>query len=281
MRGGPWVRVTELARHWAEATALADMHKALDYSRLAGEEALAKLAPDEAVPWLNQALELLERSGSPDPAERCELTIELGEAQRQAGQDGLSGNAAAGRRAGQRNGDGDRMARAALANSRGFASVFGTVDEERLAALDLAISSDCEANPARCAELLALQAMELQFDPDHKRRRALADQALRLAREAGHSASCPTCCATTSMRHGRPTLSKRASGLPGDARPGRPPERPARAHLGTGPHDPGGSRIRDLHQALGVSGALLRSLRSWVSRGCAGTPPTTAPALFR
>ena len=53
------------------------------------------------------------------------------------------------------------------------------------AALERALELDGFANPARCARLISLQAMELQFDPDHERRRALVDQALALARDAG------------------------------------------------------------------------------------------------
>jgi len=183
--GKPGARVTELARHWAAATALADTNKALDYSMLAGEQALENLAPDEAVPWLTQALDLLQRSSEPDPAQRCELTIRLGEAQRQAGQAEYRETLLRAAAQADELQDTDRMARAALANSRGFASAFGAVDEERLAVLEKAIEGDCASNPARCAELLALEAMELQFDSDHVRRRALADEALALAREAG------------------------------------------------------------------------------------------------
>ena len=154
--GKPGARVTELARHWAAATALAETNKALDYSVLAGEQALENLAPDEAVPWLTQALDLLERSSEPDPAQRCELTIRLGEAQRQAGQAEYRETLLRAAAQADELQDTDRMARAALANSRGFASAFGAVDEERLAVLEKAIECDCASNPARCAELLAL-----------------------------------------------------------------------------------------------------------------------------
>ena len=177
-------RVAELARHWTAATAPVDPGKALVYTRRAGELALAELAPDQAARWFTQALELLDRAPEAGDAERCDLLVALGEAQRQAAQPqfretllraaGLAGEL----------GDADRAARAALANSRGFASAFGVVDRERLAALERAIELDERSDPARCARLLALQAMELQFDPDHEHRRALADEALALARRA-------------------------------------------------------------------------------------------------
>jgi class 3 adenylate cyclase len=181
----PGPRIGELARHWMAATAPVEPEKAVTYSRRAGERALAELAPDEAVRWFGQAIELLERSADHDPAERCELAIDLGEAQRQAGQPGYRETLLAAARLAAESNDADRAARAALANNRGFASSFGAVDHERLAALERAIELDHGSDPARCARLLALQAMELQFDPDHERRRALADRALALARESG------------------------------------------------------------------------------------------------
>ena len=55
-------------------------------------------------------------------------------------------------------GDAELAARAALANSRGYSSVIGEVDEERLAAIERAIELDDPPHPARRARLLALQA---------------------------------------------------------------------------------------------------------------------------
>ena len=183
-RDDPGARIAELAHHWTAATAPVDVRKAVAYSKQAGERALAKVAPDEAVRWFTHALELLDKSPGADRIERCELTICLGEAQRQAGRPEFRATLLDATRMAEQLGDADRMARAALANNRGFASVFGVVDGERVAALERAIAMDRSSNPARSARLLALQAMELQFDPDHGRRRALADKALSLARQA-------------------------------------------------------------------------------------------------
>ncbi len=83
--GDPGSRIAQLARHWSAAATPVDVVKALTYTRQAGERALAELAPDEAVRWFARALELLDQTADLDPAERCELTISLGEAQRQAG----------------------------------------------------------------------------------------------------------------------------------------------------------------------------------------------------
>jgi class 3 adenylate cyclase len=182
----PGPRVSELARHWtAAATSPVEAGKAVHYSRRAGERALAELAPDEAVRWFAQAQELLERVPGHGVAERSDLAICLGEAQRQAGQPAFREMLLGASRLAQDLGDPDRAARAALANNRGFASAFGEVDAERIAAIERALELDRGSDPARRARLLALQAMELQFDPDHERRRALADEAVALARTAG------------------------------------------------------------------------------------------------
>ena len=54
----PETRAAELARHFVAATKAADATKALTYSKLAGEQALAQLAPADALGWFGQALEL-------------------------------------------------------------------------------------------------------------------------------------------------------------------------------------------------------------------------------
>ena len=182
--GDPGARVSELARHWTAATAPIDAHKAVSYSARAGERALAELAPDEAVRWFAQALELLEKEAEPDPAERCDLAVALGEAQRQAGRPEFRDTLLGAATLAEELHDAERTARAALANNRGFASAFGAVDEERVAVLRRAIELDDGTDASRRARLLALHAMELQFDPRHEHRRALAEEALALARRA-------------------------------------------------------------------------------------------------
>src|SRR5207302_1798422 len=74
----PGDRVAELAHHWGRAATADEPSKAVDYARRAGESALDKLAPDEALRWFGQALELRGETRG-DPAERCDLLIGLGE----------------------------------------------------------------------------------------------------------------------------------------------------------------------------------------------------------
>ena len=128
------------------------------------------------------AVELMDNV---DRAERCEALIGLGEAQRQTGDAAYRQTLLEASRIASVLADGELATRAALANSRGYASVIGETDEQRLAAIERAIELDDPPHPVHRALLLALQAMELTWDPDFGRRWALADEAVALARESG------------------------------------------------------------------------------------------------
>jgi class 3 adenylate cyclase len=185
----PDAYAAELANHWAAATTSVDASKALDYSRRAGEKALANLAPDEAVRWFGKALELCEQQSGDDPSVRCDLLIGLGEAQRQAGewdfrQTLLDASAIA-----QELGDGDRLAKAAISNNRGFMSTAGITDHEVISALEAAIELTDEDQLDRRATLLSLLSLESIWSVDLARRQELADQALDLARKSGDERS--------------------------------------------------------------------------------------------
>ena len=71
-RGARWRRpgdrVGELAYHWARATQPPDAGKAIAYAQQAGDRALAQLAPDEALRWYRDALDLLDRASDRRPA---------------------------------------------------------------------------------------------------------------------------------------------------------------------------------------------------------------------
>src|SRR5207244_747771 len=83
--GDPGERLSALAYHWSLATVSVDSWKAIGYAAQAGERALQELAPDEALRWFNQALELLGPAAG-DSSERCALLIGSGEAQRHLGE---------------------------------------------------------------------------------------------------------------------------------------------------------------------------------------------------
>ena len=178
----PGERLAELALHWRLAAVSVDKAKAANYARLAGQRALESLAPAEAVKLFANAVEL---TGNVDSPERCEALVGLGEAQRQSGNAAYREALLEASRIASSLEDAELAARAALANNRGNSSVFLEIDQERLRAIERAIELDDPPHPTRRARLLALQAMELEWDPDFQRRWALADQAVSLARGAG------------------------------------------------------------------------------------------------
>jgi len=176
----PGEHLSELALHWRLAAVSVDKAKAANYARLAGQRALQSLAPAEAVKLFADAVELM---GDPDSAERCEALIGLGEAQLQTGEAAYRETLLEASRIASTLADAELAARAALANNRGgVSSTIGEVDAERLAAIERAIELDDPPNQMRRARLLALKALELEWDPDFGMRRALAEEATSLAR---------------------------------------------------------------------------------------------------
>jgi tetratricopeptide (TPR) repeat protein len=180
--GAATPRVSELARHWLNAEP-ADLERALRYTQLAGEHAVAQLAPDDGVRWYRQGLDLFEQLAGADDATRFELLVGLGDAQRQAGDPEFRTTLLEAAALARRMQDGPRLVRAVLANNRGFVSASGVVDDERLHALEDALVAVGDDDSAQRAVLLATLAAELAFSPtDRERRIGLSDQALALAR---------------------------------------------------------------------------------------------------
>ncbi len=171
----------ELARHWSEAVD-ADTETALRYSILAGDEALDKLAPDEARRWYQSSLGLLGRGRQARDSQRCELLIKRGEAERQAGDPRFRETLLEAAEVAQRIDDGDKLVRAALGNSRGMQSETGIVDEARIATLRAALRVVGDDDGPERAQLLAMQAAELMYSPEWDRRVQLSNEALSIAR---------------------------------------------------------------------------------------------------
>ena len=162
-----------LAYHWTEAGAHG---RAIRESRLAGQHALDALAPDEAARWFAHALELHRRHGAPDRGCECDLLTELGEAQRRGADRTYRVTLLEASRLARELRDGERLGAAALANTRGFESASGSVDEARVSELRAALELSADADPLRRARLLALLALELTFVASIEERRALSDR---------------------------------------------------------------------------------------------------------
>lgn len=176
-------RLGELAHHWAAAGQAASSAKAISYARRAGERALAQLAPDDALRWFDQALQQLATVGDDSTAERCDLMILMGEAQRQTGEPIYRETLLAAGELAARLGDGERMAKAAIANTRGWPSNVVDVDAERVAALQSAIEALPAESPHRPLLLAQLAAEACAAWDFTTRVRPLIDEAQDLARQ--------------------------------------------------------------------------------------------------
>jgi class 3 adenylate cyclase/tetratricopeptide (TPR) repeat protein len=185
----PGPRVVELALHWAKAVTPVDPLKMVDYSRRAGEAALATLAPDEAVRWFSLALGQWDRVTPPDDELRADLLIGLGTAQRQSGDPAHRGTLLEAGAIAQRLGDRPRLIQVALAAVRPYtASPIGAFDPDLVALWRAA----CEAAPgggAEKARLLGAIAAEHSWSADWPTRRHLVDGAVDVARACGDPAT--------------------------------------------------------------------------------------------
>ncbi|HWF26528.1 MAG TPA: AAA family ATPase [Solirubrobacteraceae bacterium] len=175
----------ELAHHFAQAAA-GEEDKAIGYLIRAGDQAQVKLAYEQALTHYRQALELLETfHDGAHLRRRVEVTISLGEAQLRAGYRAFRDTLLDGARGALELGDPGLLARAALANNRGFFSSAGEVDADRVRCLQQALEAYDPAPSTVRARLLAQLGVELTFGGDWDVRRRHSDEAVAMARELG------------------------------------------------------------------------------------------------
>ncbi len=180
--------VGELARHFLLATRPTDSDKAISYAKRAGDAALEALAPDDAVRYFSQALELAAHTASVDPLTRIDLLIGLGTGQRQAGIAAFRETLLEAARMAKHIGATGRLVAAVLANNRGFFSALGTIDTDRVEMLEAALASLPAADSSNRAKLLARLCSELAFGP-LDRRLALARESRAMARRVDDGAT--------------------------------------------------------------------------------------------
>jgi DNA-binding SARP family transcriptional activator/tetratricopeptide (TPR) repeat protein len=174
--------IAALAYHWQNGWERGDLDRALYCTRLSAERATEGLAPVEAAHGYRDALDLLDRQPAPEPGDRCEVLIKLGEAERQAGDASFRETLLAAARLARELGDHRRLVWATLANTRGFTSSTGEIDRERVEMLDAALDvTDPRDSPQR-AKLIASKAVELAFCGDRTRPIELSADALAMAR---------------------------------------------------------------------------------------------------
>jgi DNA-binding SARP family transcriptional activator len=180
-RGGepPQKTVVQLARHCALGGLL---NEALRWATVAGDHALAHLAPSEAATWYRAALDhgtALERP----PTERADLIVRLGTALHRAGDPSAYPTLQEGAELAQRCGAGTVLVRAALATDRGFMQV-GAFAPQQLAIAEAAVAAADPHDVTAHAQLLALFAQTLIHTPRAQRREEVARRALEMATTA-------------------------------------------------------------------------------------------------
>lgn len=169
--------VTELAHHWTLVPS--EPRKAVHYAQLAGEQALARLAPDHAVRWFSVALGVV--SSVPDhDARRCDLLIGLGEAMRQVGDPSFRQHLLDASALADQLGDLERLARSVLANTLGPYGAAGRPDPERIAVLEHA-SNRLAHDAPHLPLVLAIRAKEVYYGGGGGGE--LVERALSLARQ--------------------------------------------------------------------------------------------------
>jgi tetratricopeptide (TPR) repeat protein len=183
--GDAETHLDELAYHFAEAAALGETRKAIEYGRRAAERALERLAYEEAAIDYERALVSLDPEGVGDRESRTELSVELGRALWMAGERGRAGDyLTQAVELARALGRADLLAEAAITSGgmRAWASA-GRVDEHLIALLEEAAGSLPPEEERLRAMVTARAAAELYFLPGStERRRALTDEAIAMAR---------------------------------------------------------------------------------------------------
>jgi DNA-binding SARP family transcriptional activator len=178
----PGDRIGELARHALAGVRGGTAATAVRHGLAAARRALDTGAPEEAASWYAQVLAVL--GSDPDDATRARSLIGLGIAQRMAGRAEFRDTLVAAADLARQLGRGDLLVDAALEVNRGSFSNLGRRDAGTIRLLEEALAVPDQA-PARRAHLCAALSAELSFDPDVTRRRALAEEAVALARAGG------------------------------------------------------------------------------------------------
>ncbi len=189
------VLLAELAHHWVAATRPADLDKAIGYVRRAGDAARGALAPDDAIGWYQQALDLLARQTAPDQHSRAQLLVALGTQQSRAVQPEYRDTLTRAASLAEELGDTDTLVQAALGFSAFAGGMVGDDAAKRVlrAALD-ATGADESAERAR---LLAAYSEAHDAGLEWRERRDLALEAVDVARLAGDDTAFVDVLATT------------------------------------------------------------------------------------
>jgi class 3 adenylate cyclase len=175
-----------LAEHFTRAAALGAGPKALEYTIAAGRDAAAHLAFEEAAAYFEQALELHDEYAPADPAPRVELLISLAEARACVDETASLDAALHAVDAARAGGTPQQFGRAVAVFAEPMSS---TVYPDQVATLlDEAQHRLGDDDRALLARLMAIEAFKYSaYQLQGRDGRALADRAVKLAREAGEA----------------------------------------------------------------------------------------------
>jgi DNA-binding SARP family transcriptional activator len=176
----PEPHLAELARHFVAAAPAGAAGKAIDYARRAGDRAVSQLAYEEAARHYETAIALIEQ-----PAARCELLLELGDALARAGDTPASKRAyRIAAELAERAGMAEQLAHAALGYGGRLMWDVSRDDELLVPLVERVIATLGDDDSALRVRLLARLAggplRDSSFPPDRKA--ALRAQALEMAR---------------------------------------------------------------------------------------------------
>jgi DNA-binding SARP family transcriptional activator len=179
----------ELSHQLSFSPAREDKVRSAAFAAAAAEQAESRRALEKAASLYRRSAELLLGTG--EDVGRHDALLSAGRAAKKAGDPSARETLIEAVHLADRLGDGVRMARAALACSRGMFGLLGSVDVELVDALERALVLLDDADSPLRASVLAVLGAELTYSQDRARHRAACDLAVAMARRVGD----PVCLA--------------------------------------------------------------------------------------
>jgi len=178
-------RLGDLAHHYFEAALAGTASEAVDYARRAAAMARRLCAFDEAARQLENSLIALDLTEQPSERERCQILLELGEAQALLGVAEKSrGQFERALHLARRLGDAKLFGRAVLA-AHGLWGTVGAANLEYVALVEEALAGLPAEELELRVYLMGRLATELYWTPQQERREAIGREMIALARESG------------------------------------------------------------------------------------------------
>lgn len=173
-----------LAHHYLQAAHIGAARKAFDYSVLAAEEAVARIALEDAPTHYRNALGAASLCVEIDDAERCQLLVKLGESEMNSGaRPNARASLVQAARLARKIGASDLFARAALSLAPGALAIeVGVYDPTLVRLLETALTFHTNSSLELRARLLSRLSLALAWAGRENRRRDYAQEALQIAR---------------------------------------------------------------------------------------------------